>query len=170
MRILFKIKENLSEIIDEILHSEKWNSVVIKDQDGRKYVEIRDPIFRSAATVEITPDGILIHTAFSRYSYRIFKEGLDIWCEYNGAYRGLLEQQLLPTLSPLDNLLDIEVSESTLYDIKSKPRKLRDYANDNLTRKRQTGEGSKGTAEFDHPKRVYDEFIKEDYVPPQQRE
>lgn len=169
MRILFKIKEDLSDIVDEILHSEKWISMVKTDQEGRKYVEIKDPIFHSAATIEIGPDGILIHTALSKYSYRVFKKDEHIWCEYIGAYRGLLQQQLLPRFSPMDNLLDAEVFESTLYETGTLPRKLREYASDNLMQKESRerfAEDTGSTANFDHPKRVYDEFIKEDYIAP----
>lgn len=172
MRILFKIKENLSEIVDEILHSEKWISIVKKDQKGRKYVEIKDPIFSSVAVAEIGPESILIHTAWSKYSYRIFQKDGSIWCEYVGAYRGLLQQQLLPKFSPTENLLDVDVFESTLYG--KETRKLRDYANDNLMlkefRRRHFLEDRNGTARFDHPQRVYDEFIKEDYIAPKNPE
>ena len=47
-------------------------------------------------------------------------------------------------------------------------KKLREYAEDNLKlkhyRRENFNEQKNGTAPFDHPKRVYDEFIKEDYV------
>jgi len=47
-------------------------------------------------------------------------------------------------------------------------KKLREYAEDNLKlkqfRRENFNEQRNGTAAFDHPKRVYDEFIKEDYV------
>ena len=45
---------------------------------------------------------------------------------------------------------------------------MREYAEDNLKlkqfRRENFNEQRNGTAAFDHPKRVYDEFIKEDYV------
>ena len=45
---------------------------------------------------------------------------------------------------------------------------MREYAEDNLKlkqfRRENFNEQKNGTAPFDHPKRVYDEFIKEDYV------
>ena len=89
-----------------------------------------------------------------------------VWCEYNGAYRGLLEQVLLPTITPKESLLDSDVTESSLYGREHK--KLREYAEDNLKlkqfRRENFNEQRNGTAAFDHPKRVYDEFIKEDYV------
>lgn len=54
----------------------------------------------------------------------------ECWCEYVGAYRGLLEQKLLPMITPKENLLECEVLESSLLG--GKPKTLREYAEDNL--------------------------------------
>ena len=120
------------------------------------------------ATVEIYAREITIKTAWSNYTYRLFVLGDNVWCEYNGAYRGLLEQNLLPTITPREGLLESEVLDSSLYG--SEKRKLREYAEDNLKlkkfRRENFNEDRTGVAHFDHPKRVYDEFIKEDYVVP----
>ena len=154
MRIQFEIKENLPEIIEEILHSDKWQTSVKEELSGRTTVVIRDQAYGSEAT------------AWSKYSYRIFVTNDIVWCEYNGAYRGLLEQVLLPTITPKENLLNSDVTESSLYG--NEHKKLREYAEDNLKlkqfRRENFNEQKNGTAPFDHPKRVYDEFIKEDYV------
>lgn len=120
----------------------------------------------SEATIEIYAKEIAIKTAWSKYTYRIFAVQDVVWCEYNGAYRGLLEQVLLPTITPKESLLDSEVIESSLYG--RTPKKLREYAEDNVKlkqfRRENFNEQRNGTAPFDHPKRVYDEFIKEDYI------
>ena len=156
MRIQFEIKENLPEIIEEILHSDKWQTSVKEELSGRTTVVIRDQAYGSEATIEIYATSIEIKTAWSKYSYRIFVANDIVWCEYNGAYRGLLEQVLLPTITPKENLYGNE------------HKKLREYAEDNLKlkqfRRENFNEQKNGTAPFDHPKRVYDEFIKEDYV------
>lgn len=168
MRIQFEIKENLSEIINEILNSERWVTIVKEDISGRKLVVIRDQNYDSEATVEIYAREINIKTAWSSYTYRLFVMGDRVWCEYNGAYRGLLEQKLLPTVTPKESLLNSEVLDSSLYG--HEKRKLRDYAEDNVKlkkfRRENFNENRSGVASFDHPKRVYDEFIKEDYVAP----
>ena len=149
MRIQFEIKEKLPELIEEILHSDKWQTSVKEEISGRT-----------------TAQSIEIKTAWSKYFYRIFVANDLVWCEYNGAYRGLLEQVLLPTITPKESLLDSDVTESSLYGREHK--KLREYAEDNLKlkqfRRENFNEQRNGTAAFDHPKRVYDEFIKEDYV------
>ena len=64
----------------------------------------------------------------------LFVLGDNVWCEYNGAYRGLLEQNLLPTITPREGLLESEVLDSSLYG--SEKRKLREYAEDNLKLKK----------------------------------
>ena len=48
---------------------------------------------------------VTIKTAWSRYTYRLFVLGDCVWCEYNGAYRGLLEQKLLPSITHKLSLL-----------------------------------------------------------------
>ena len=161
MRIQFEIKEKLPEIIQEILHSDKWQTSVKEEISGRTTVVIRDQAYGSEATIEIYAQSIEIKTAWSKYFYRIFTANDLVWCEYNGASRGLLEQVLLPTITPKESLLDSDV-----YGREHK--KLREYAEDNLKlkqfRRENFNEQRNGTAAFDHPKRVYDEFIKEDYV------
>ena len=114
MRIQFEIKENLPEIIEEILHSDKWQTSVKEELSGRTTVVIRDQAYGSEATIEIYATSIEIKTAWSKYSYRIFVTNDIVWCEYNGAYRGLLEQVLLPTITPKENLLNSDVTESSL--------------------------------------------------------
>lgn len=166
MRIQFEIKEKLPEVIEEIFHSDKWQTSVKEEISGRTTVVIRDQAYGSEATIEIYSKEIEIKTAWSKYSYRIFVANEMVCCEYNGAYRGLLEQVLLPTITPKEGLLESDVTESSLYG--SEHRKLREYAEDNLKlkqfRRDNFKENQNGTASFDHPKRVYDEFIKEDYV------
>lgn len=168
MRIQFEIKENLSDIIHEILDSERWITIVKEDISGRKSVVIRDRNYDSEAAIEIYDREVDIKTAWSRYCYRLFVIGDNVWCEYNGAYRGLLEQQLLPTITPKESLLDSEVLDSSLYG--NERKKLREYAEDNMKlkqfRRENFNENRSGVAPFDHPKKVYDEFIKEDYISP----
>lgn len=68
--------------------------------------------------------------------------------------------------------MDYEVLDSSLYG--SERKKLREYAEDNVKLKQFRRENFKedrtGVAPFDHPKKVYDEFIKEDYISPVQKE
>ena len=117
MRIQFEIKEKLPEIIEEIMNSGKWQTSVKEELSGRTTVVIRDQAYGSEATIEIYAKSIEIKTAWSKYSYRIFVANDIVWCEYNGAYRGLLEQVLLPTITPKESLLDSDVTESSLYEM-----------------------------------------------------
>ena len=172
MRIQFEIKENLSDIVNEILKCERWTTFIKEDISGRKLVVIRDQSYDSEASIEIYAREVDIKTAWSNYTYRLFVTDNNVWCEYNGAYRGLLEQKLLPTITPKESLLDSEVLDSSLYGHEKK--KLREYAEDNVRlkqfRRQHFNENRVGVAAFDHPKKVYDEFIKEDYLSPSKDE
>ena len=58
-----------------------------------------------------------------------------------------------------------EVLDSSILGGKQKT--LREYAEDNLKLKkfREQNFGNNGFSKADHPRRVYDEFIKEDFIP-----
>lgn len=163
MRIQFEIKEKLPDIIAEILHSDKWLTLVDEEKSGLSRVTIKDPYFDSEATIDIWAKEVHITTAWSNYTYRIYQQGNAVWCEYIGAYRGLLEQNLLPTLTPKENILDSEVLNSSLFG--EKKETLRNYSRENLKLKnfrRNNFEGEVHSASpQDHPKVVYDEYIKE---------
>ncbi len=166
MKILFEIKESLADIENQLLHSDFWiTEVEERPEEGKKIVTIRDFAYPQEATAEITDKGICIQTAWSKYTYRLFQKDHSYWCEYTGAYRGLLEQKLLPAITPKENLLDQEVTSSLYGNTTAKT--LREYAMDNLKLKhfRQQTFGDIGFSTNDHPKRVYDAFIKEDYIP-----
>ncbi|MCD7915673.1 MAG: hypothetical protein LUG96_10795 [Tannerellaceae bacterium] len=164
MRIQFEIKERLPEIITEILTSNKWQSTVNEEQCGLKRVVIKDLMYDSKATIEIWENEIHIKIAWSNYTYRIFNQAHSVWCEYIGAYRGLLEQKLLPTLTPVKNILDTNVLDSSILG--NKKEMLRNYSFVNLKVKQSRNEiyskeHSKTFHKDDHPTIVYDEFIKE---------
>ncbi len=164
MKIIFEIKENLADILDQLLHSDFWITEVKEVSDNKKIITIRDLAYPQEAVAEVTESCILLKTAWSKYIYRIFEKNDSCWCEYIGAYRGLLEQKLLPIITPKENLLDQEVSSSLFGNT---PKTLREYAKDNLKLKRfrQQTFGDIGFSTNDHPKQVYDAFIKEDYIP-----
>ena len=130
MRIQFEIKEKLPDIISEILHSDKWLTLVRDENHGLRRVTIKDPYFDSEACVDIWEHEIHVTTAWSNYTYRIYQKGNSVWCEYIGAYRGLLEQNLLPTMTPKENILDSEVLNSSLFG--DRKETLRNYSAENL--------------------------------------
>lgn len=163
MKIQFEIKEKLPEIIAEIMHSDKWQTKILEKMHGLERMTIKDPNYESEACIEIWQHEIHIRTAWSNYTYRIFTRGNAVWCEYIGAYRGLLEQKLLPCLTPKMNILDSEVVESSLTG--NKRQTLRTYSSENLKLKNFRRDNFKEeynvTSPQDHPTVVYDEYIKE---------
>ncbi len=163
MRIQFEIKESMSEIIEEILHSDKWKTLE-KDMNGiLRRVVLKDLYYDSEALVDIWEQEIHITTAWSNYSYRIYLRDNIVWCEYIGAYRGLLEQNLLPKLTPRENFLCSEVLSSSL--IRKEKESLLNYSLENARHKASREDLSpeqhdKPSHVHPHPKVVYDEFIK----------
>ena len=165
MRIQFEIKESLANILDQLTHSDFWATEIKEDESGKKIIKIKDLAYNLEAVAEVGDNEIFIRTALSKYTYRMCQVGDECWCEYVGAYRGLLEQKRLPMITPKENLLECEVLESSLLG--GKPKTLREYAEDNLKLKkfREQNFGTNGLSKADHPRRVYDEFIKEDFIP-----
>ena len=152
-------------LLDQLTHSDFWATEIKEDESGKKIIKIKDLAYNLEAVAEVGDNEIFIRTALSKYTYRMCQVGDECWCEYVGAYRGLLEQKLLPMITPKENLLECEVLESSLLG--GKPKTLREYAEDNLKLKkfREQNFGTNGFSKADHPRRVYDEFIKEDFIP-----
>ena len=100
MKIQFEIKETLAGILDQLLHSDFWITEVEEIDDKRKLIKIRDFAYPQEATAEVSENEILLKTAWSKYTYRLYEVNHVCWCEYTGAYRGLLEQKLLPIITP----------------------------------------------------------------------
>lgn len=155
----------MANILDQLTHSDFWATEIKEDESGKKIIKIKDLAYNLEAVAEVGDNEIFIRTALSKYTYRMCQVGDECWCEYVGAYRGLLEQKLLPMITPKENLLECEVLESSLLG--GKPKTLREYAEDNLKLKkfREQNFGTNGFSKADHPRRVYDEFIKEDFIP-----
>ena len=160
MRIQFEIKESLINILDQLMHSDFWATEIKEDESGKKIIKIKDLAYNLEAVAEVMGNEIFIRTALSKYTYRIYEVKGECWCEYVGAYRGFLEQKLLPIITPKENLLECEVLDSSILGGKQKT--LREYAEDNLKLKkfREQNFGNNGFSKADHPRRVYDELKK----------
>ena len=107
MRIQFEIKESLINILDQLMHSDFWATEIKEDESGKKIIKIKDLAYNLEAVAEVMGNEIFIRTALSKYTYRIYEVKGECWCEYVGAYRGFLEQKLLPIITPKENLLGI---------------------------------------------------------------
>ena len=132
MRIQFEIKESLINILDQLMHSDFWATEIKEDESGKKIIKIKDLAYNLEAVAEVMGNEIFIKTALSKYTYRIYEVKGECWCEYVGAYRGFLEQKLLPIITPKENLLECEVLDSSILGGKQKT--LREYADDPLLR------------------------------------
>ena len=143
MKIQFVIRERLSDIVDQLSNSDFW-ATEIQCLPGKKIIRIKDHAYDLSATAEVLPKEIVIHTAWSNFTYRIFQRDGKVCCEYEGAFRGLLDQKLLPHLTPVGNILDYVVLESALYQ-PGEQKTLREYARDN-ERQRSLREHSKASS------------------------
>jgi len=83
----------------------------------------------------------------------------------NFNYNLMLKGCFREYFTPKENLLECEVLDSSILGGKQKT--LREYAEGNLKLKkfRELNFGNNGFSKADHPQRVYDEFIKEDFIP-----
>ena len=105
MRIQFEIKENLADIREEILRSDKWLAVIKEDKPELTRVTIKDPYFDSEASVDIWREEIHITTAWSNYTYRIYHKGDAVWCEYVGAILWTVPKSLSRGMGSLQSIL-----------------------------------------------------------------
>lgn len=161
MRIQFFIRESLSDVIDQLSNSDFWSSD-IKCIENKKIIKIKDLAYDLEATAEVMADKIIIHTAWSNFTYCIFvTSDSRVCCEYVGAFRGLLDQKLLPHLTPVGNLLDYEVLESSLY--KPGERKtLREYARDNARQRRLREQSKDAFHDYKRGLNLHKGYVKED--------
>lgn len=108
MTITFKIKETIAKLIAGCEAYEHYDFIKLSDDSLKKGWIISDQDFDSTALVELMEDGsIKIETAMSGFIYHIMDlptGGAQV--VYEGAYRGLLEQFLLPKMTPKFSAID----------------------------------------------------------------
>lgn len=134
----------MPEIIKEILHSDKWHAVVTNDDCGLKRVVIKALYHDSKTFVEIWEKEIHIKATQSNHTYRIFRKGSTVICEYFGTHHELLRQHLLPKITPA-------------YELKPMPKEK----TANYQENKQVKEDKQSL-----PNRFMDEFIKNDMPVP----
>ena len=110
MKIKFQIKEDVSSLIEKIRNTDNSilkgnNSSLAAYKNGKNFVisydDVEDLHPIDFAAVIVNNEEIIISTATSQFEYRIFKEKEVTMCQYNGAYYGLLEQDLMVKLNPV---------------------------------------------------------------------
>ena len=131
MEVTFHIKETAGEIIEELksllgLTIDGVSYSQYDEEPDRIYIE--DDLFSGpggVATVDIANENcISIKTAWSVFEYFITGNV----CTYKGAYRGLLSQNLLPTITPLfegneqvfSSLTEGSVELTTYFEMKER--------------------------------------------------
>ena len=165
MRIQFEIKESLINILDQLMHSDFWATEIKEDESGKKIIKIKDLAYNLEAVAEVMGNEIFIRTALSKYTYRIYEGEGGVLVRVCGGLSRFFGTEAPSNNYSEENLLECEVLDSSILGGKQKT--LREYAEDNLKLKkfREQNFGNNGFSKADHPRRVYDEFIKEDFIP-----
>ena len=112
MIIRFNVKESFETVMTSLTTSnESWKVVKIDSVEDTWYLE--DLYFpESSARISVNRyGGVTIKTAWSDFIYSINEEDDGCSVVYEGAYMGLLSQNLIPKLTPI-NLLESEVKSS----------------------------------------------------------
>jgi hypothetical protein len=121
MKVEFEIEEKMPDIISEILHSDKWHSMVKDDCNGLQRVVLKDLTNADIAYAEIWKREIHLRPASSGSTYRIFVSKKRVMCEYIGSAHGLLAHALFPKLTPITNL--DRLPDGNTEDVKPKTPK-----------------------------------------------
>ncbi|MDR0994686.1 MAG: hypothetical protein LBL81_00160 [Tannerella sp.] len=101
MKIQFDIKEQLTDIVAEVLSS-KWQPEVKEDRCGMKRITLPcSATDKSPATIiDIWKAEIHIKPNHDSQNYRIFQNGEHVACEYIGPQGELFRHKPFPTLTP----------------------------------------------------------------------
>ncbi|MBP6946342.1 hypothetical protein KBC80_05515 [Candidatus Woesebacteria bacterium] len=109
MKISFKIESFDFENFINTLKTGEFDWVV-STHDGKTWWG--DPDFSSWMVATIQKDKIVLETAWSGFIYTVFRDGR---VEYQGAYMGLLAQNILPELLLECRFTGFEPVEATNY-------------------------------------------------------
>ena len=116
MEITFKVSETIDEIISSIYNGVFYQSVLQKEKSpgGWDIVHLKDRDHDCEAIAWVNPskDTVEIETFWSKFRYTIYQRKGLVTVKYEGAYNGLLAQNLLPPLTPID--LENEVVTTSL--------------------------------------------------------
>ncbi len=108
MKILFEIKENIETILQDCKNEKYWD--LFPTNEG---FNLMDKYFDSWTDVHESKNELKFTTAFSQHKYTVTAIGKNTWCLYEGPFRGLLQQALMPKLTPKYNLENTLIVSST---------------------------------------------------------
>ena len=117
MKITFEISQTVSELL-EYCQSDKYTDFkMAKDENGVPYrnkARIVDLFFHSSYAYVIWNDNyMLIYTAWSQFTYEITVKNGKTYCTYDGAVKGLLKQNLIPHITPAEDIYECVCHSST---------------------------------------------------------
>ena len=129
MEITFKVKETMEQIVNAVYNGVFYESRPQKEKSpgGWDIVHFKDRDHDCEAIAWVCPDRetIEIETFWSKFRYTIWQRGSQVFVRYNGAFNGLLAQNLIPKLTPVD--LENEVVTTSLKSGHPKPITYKEY-------------------------------------------
>ena len=68
MRIQFEIKESLINILDQLMHSDFWDTEIKEDESGKKIIKIKDLAYNLEACLLYTSDSAMNNMYFHSFA------------------------------------------------------------------------------------------------------
>lgn len=106
MEIVFEIKENVENILNECKSSNYWN--YSEGVNGKVFILEDKEFSNSYASCFISQEKQLdFKTAWSSFTYKVYEKDGKTLCRYEGALKGFLQQALMPRLTPKGNIYEV---------------------------------------------------------------
>jgi len=102
MKLKFRIEENFEEILKKVTKLDCGIVVdgTIEKTERKNHFHIQDEYFNSHSVLVFDEKSIGILTAWSGFKYEISQKKGITYCAYEGAFMGLLEQNLMLKITP----------------------------------------------------------------------
>ena len=117
MKITFEISQTISDLLEYCQTNKYFDFEMAKDENNVPYhnkAKLVDLDFtNSYAEVIWKNNYMLIYTAWSQFRYEIFVKNNRTYCTYDGAVKGLLNQNLIPHITPIGDIYECVCHSST---------------------------------------------------------
>jgi hypothetical protein len=117
MKITFEISQSINDLLEYCQTNKYYDFEMAKDENEIPYrnkARLIDIQFDNSYAEIIWKDNyMLIYTAWSGFKYEIFKKNNRTYCTYDGAVKGLLNQNLIPHITPIEDIYECVCHSST---------------------------------------------------------
>ena len=117
MKITFEISQTINDLLEYCQTNKYFDFEMAKDENQVPYrnkARLIDLNFTDSYAEILWKDNyMLIYTAWSQYTYKIFIRDNKTYCTYDGAVKGLLKQNLIPHITPTGDIYECICHSST---------------------------------------------------------